>query len=266
MSIKDAIRDIVGKKIVGVVFNENDHPSPTLAKQVFLVFEDGTNYEIYGDFACELEAPRSRDHTDTNASPKANAGWTSDERPPRRPTRMELIRKLRRLQVPTIGSGECANGEVLVGGPLGYASFIPEEPHANGPTGGHRLGRISRDRLRAALRSGTARLVEMALTWERWREKGEPGLIDAIGMVKAGCEPDRDYYRLSLEVIDLADILANKALNRYLFYSETEKELQEKWESHLAAVVAQPECRWENMDRDDLEWAASEFELYLDDV
>ncbi|MGE0594655.1 MAG: hypothetical protein AB7G23_08975 [Vicinamibacterales bacterium] len=42
--MKDAIRDIVGKSIAGVVVKESDRPP---RRQVFLVFSDGTYYELY---------------------------------------------------------------------------------------------------------------------------------------------------------------------------------------------------------------------------
>ena len=46
--MKDAIRNIVGKRVAGVVVKEASRPPRT---QVFLVFSDGTFYELYGDIA-----------------------------------------------------------------------------------------------------------------------------------------------------------------------------------------------------------------------
>lgn len=45
MSVKSQIQGIIGKKISGVVVAENPRPPHS---QVFLVFDDGTHYEFYG--------------------------------------------------------------------------------------------------------------------------------------------------------------------------------------------------------------------------
>lgn len=45
MSVKNAIKGIVGKTISGVLVSENPRQPYT---QVFLVFSDGTYYEFYG--------------------------------------------------------------------------------------------------------------------------------------------------------------------------------------------------------------------------
>ncbi|MEO5691922.1 MAG: hypothetical protein ABIQ72_02255 [Usitatibacter sp.] len=48
--MKDGLKDIVGKRIAGVVVANSDH-DPN--QQVFLVFADGTTFEFYGrDFTC----------------------------------------------------------------------------------------------------------------------------------------------------------------------------------------------------------------------
>lgn len=46
-SLKSEIKEIVGKRIVGVVVKENRFLTPP--RQVFLVFEDETNFEFYAD-------------------------------------------------------------------------------------------------------------------------------------------------------------------------------------------------------------------------
>ena len=46
--MRDAIRKIVGKRVAGVVVKEAGRSPRT---QVFLVFSDGTFYELYGDIA-----------------------------------------------------------------------------------------------------------------------------------------------------------------------------------------------------------------------
>ncbi len=51
VEMKVGLKDIVGKRIAGVVVAENDAESPR--HQVFLVFPDGTYFELYGDeFSC----------------------------------------------------------------------------------------------------------------------------------------------------------------------------------------------------------------------
>ena len=48
--MKPGLKDLVGKRICGVVFAEGDR-DPRL--RVFLVFSDGTRFEFYGrDFSC----------------------------------------------------------------------------------------------------------------------------------------------------------------------------------------------------------------------
>ena len=49
--MKDGLKDIVGKVIKEVVVGKNDQRDP--ANQVFLVFEDGTMFEVWGPlFSC----------------------------------------------------------------------------------------------------------------------------------------------------------------------------------------------------------------------
>ena len=49
--MKDGFRHIVGRRIAAVVVAANERASPR--KQVFLVFEDGTRFELWGDaFSC----------------------------------------------------------------------------------------------------------------------------------------------------------------------------------------------------------------------
>jgi hypothetical protein len=48
--LKPELAEIVGKRITGVVVKENSRVSPP--RQVFLIFEDGTNFEFYAD--CEV--------------------------------------------------------------------------------------------------------------------------------------------------------------------------------------------------------------------
>ena len=45
---KDAFQHVVGKRIQGVVVAERDSAPQT---QVFLIFEDGTYYELYGQIS-----------------------------------------------------------------------------------------------------------------------------------------------------------------------------------------------------------------------
>ena len=45
--MKDEIKLIIGKKIGAVVISERNHNGPR--SQVFLVFDDATTYELYGD-------------------------------------------------------------------------------------------------------------------------------------------------------------------------------------------------------------------------
>lgn len=45
---KDAFQHVVGKRIQGVVVAERDSAPHT---QVFLIFEDGTYYELYGQIS-----------------------------------------------------------------------------------------------------------------------------------------------------------------------------------------------------------------------
>ncbi len=47
MSIKDGIKDIVGKKIKGVVVKESYSLNRSPRSQVFLLFSDDTYYEFY---------------------------------------------------------------------------------------------------------------------------------------------------------------------------------------------------------------------------
>jgi hypothetical protein len=44
---KPEIAEIVGKRIAGVVVKENSNLSPP--RQVFLIFDDGTNFEFYAN-------------------------------------------------------------------------------------------------------------------------------------------------------------------------------------------------------------------------
>ena len=45
--MKRELAEIVGKRIAGVVVKESSHLSPP--RQVFLIFDDGTNFEFYGN-------------------------------------------------------------------------------------------------------------------------------------------------------------------------------------------------------------------------
>ncbi|MBE7465576.1 MAG: hypothetical protein HS116_19030 [Planctomycetes bacterium] len=45
--MKHAIAEILGKTVSGVVVKENGRPPHT---QVFLMFRDGTHYELYGEY------------------------------------------------------------------------------------------------------------------------------------------------------------------------------------------------------------------------
>ena len=57
MSSTDALNCVVGKTINGVIINENRYgESP--AVQVFLLFDDNTHYELYG----EIMGASGRDH------------------------------------------------------------------------------------------------------------------------------------------------------------------------------------------------------------
>lgn len=46
---KDGIGQIVGKTIKSVILSEDNRKNPPL-NQIFLVFADGTYFEIYGEF------------------------------------------------------------------------------------------------------------------------------------------------------------------------------------------------------------------------
>jgi hypothetical protein len=49
--MKDGIKEIIGKTIAGVVIAHNNHRPPR--EQIFLVFDDESSYEIYGEsFTC----------------------------------------------------------------------------------------------------------------------------------------------------------------------------------------------------------------------
>lgn len=49
--MKDGIQDIIGKTIAGVVIAQNKQRAPH--QQIFLVFDDETSYEFYGElFTC----------------------------------------------------------------------------------------------------------------------------------------------------------------------------------------------------------------------
>lgn len=49
--MKDGIKEIVGRTVAGVVIAYNKARPPH--HQIFLIFEDGTSFEIYGDsFSC----------------------------------------------------------------------------------------------------------------------------------------------------------------------------------------------------------------------
>ncbi len=48
MTVKTAIREILGRTVTGVLVSENPRHPPT---QLFLVFSDGTSYEIYGQLS-----------------------------------------------------------------------------------------------------------------------------------------------------------------------------------------------------------------------
>jgi len=58
--MKDGLKDIIGRQIAAVVVASNDKGSPR--HQVFLVFTDGSNFELYGDaFTCCGGLDRTRD-------------------------------------------------------------------------------------------------------------------------------------------------------------------------------------------------------------
>lgn len=60
MSMKDAINEIVGKTISGIVSVENEHHAPR--HQLILLFSDGTSFEFYGDsFTCAAGIDAYRD-------------------------------------------------------------------------------------------------------------------------------------------------------------------------------------------------------------
>lgn len=49
--MKPGLQSILGKRIAGVIVAENENHAPR--NQVFLVFTDGTRFELYGDsFTC----------------------------------------------------------------------------------------------------------------------------------------------------------------------------------------------------------------------
>jgi hypothetical protein len=57
--MKDGLRYIVGKQVAAVVVAQSDH-SPR--NQVFLVFSDGSNFELYGEsFTCCAGLDRTAD-------------------------------------------------------------------------------------------------------------------------------------------------------------------------------------------------------------
>jgi hypothetical protein len=47
--MRDGIRQIIGKTITGLIVKERVNPETGPATQVFLLFSDGTNYELYGN-------------------------------------------------------------------------------------------------------------------------------------------------------------------------------------------------------------------------
>jgi hypothetical protein len=56
--MKNGFKDIIGKKIAAVVIAKSCHRSPR--QQVFLVFPDGTRFEIYGEnFSCAAGLDRA---------------------------------------------------------------------------------------------------------------------------------------------------------------------------------------------------------------
>ena len=57
--MKDGLRHIVGKRVAAVVVAESDR---TPKNQVFLVFSDGSRFELYGaDFTCCTGLDRAND-------------------------------------------------------------------------------------------------------------------------------------------------------------------------------------------------------------
>jgi len=57
--MKDGLKEIIGKRVVGVVVARSD-VAPS--NQVFLAFDDGSSFELYGDnFTCGGGLDRARD-------------------------------------------------------------------------------------------------------------------------------------------------------------------------------------------------------------
>ena len=58
--MKDGLKEIIGRQIAAVVVAKSDKGTPR--HQVFLVFTDGSNFELYGDaFNCCGGVDRTRD-------------------------------------------------------------------------------------------------------------------------------------------------------------------------------------------------------------
>jgi hypothetical protein len=58
--MKDGLKHIIGRQIAAVIVAKSDKRSPR--NQVFLVFTDGSNFELYGDaFTCCGDVDRTRD-------------------------------------------------------------------------------------------------------------------------------------------------------------------------------------------------------------
>jgi hypothetical protein len=58
--MKDGLKEIIGRQIASVVVAHSEKGSPR--HQVFLVFTDGSNFELWGDsFSCCGGVDRTRD-------------------------------------------------------------------------------------------------------------------------------------------------------------------------------------------------------------
>jgi hypothetical protein len=74
MSIKDGIRGIVGKTITGVVASRN-RSDPR--QQLFLVFSDGTSYELYSSSG-DLHSASGLDRGDADAARRYALGFQGE--------------------------------------------------------------------------------------------------------------------------------------------------------------------------------------------
>jgi hypothetical protein len=55
--MKSGVKDIVGKRIIGVVVKSLERGNAA-NDQVFLIFDDNTYFEFYGDFSCTSAVDR----------------------------------------------------------------------------------------------------------------------------------------------------------------------------------------------------------------